>query len=305
MKRVAIILGILTMLSIESYGQQDPQYTQYMYNMNIVNPAYAGSRETLNIGFLYRTQWVGLDGSPETFVTSIDAPIRENMGVGLSFFADKIGPVKEQNVYVDFSYTIETSSTGKLAFGVKAGVTFLDALLTSLDLGDDIPDELFDEDINDAYPNIGAGAYYYTNNFYASFSIPNMLNQIHLEKEGGVVSAAAEKMHYFFSTGYVFDVNENLKLKPSTFIKGTTGAPVSIDIAANALIYNKLEFGVSWRIDDSVNGIVMFEVAPLLRIGYAYDYTTTNLGDFNSGSHEIMLLFTISNSRDGLSPRFF
>ena len=135
MKRVAIILGILTMFSLESvYSQQDPQYTHYMYNMNIVNPAYAGSRETLNIGFLYRNQWVGLDGSPETFVTSIDAPIRKNMGVGLSFFTDKIGPVKEQNLYVDVSYTIETSSTGKLAFGAKAGVTFLDALLTSLDL---------------------------------------------------------------------------------------------------------------------------------------------------------------------------
>lgn len=306
MKRVAIILGILTMLFIESvYSQQDPQYTQYMYNMNVVNPAYAGSRGTLNIGLLYRTQWVGLDGAPKTFVATFDAPIRENIGVGLSFFADEIGPVKEQNVYADFSYTIKTSDTGKLAFGVKAGVTFLDALLSTLNLGDNIPDDLFDEDINDTYPNIGAGVYYYTNKFYASFSIPNMLNQIHLEKEGGVISSAAEKMHYFFSTGYVFDINEYLKLKPSTFIKGASGAPVSIDIAANVLLYNKLELGISWRIDDSVNGIVMFEVSPLLRIGYAYDYTTTNLGDFNSGSHEVLLLFTISNSRSGLSPRFF
>ncbi len=306
MKRVTIILGTLAILSINFiYSQQDPQYTQYMYNMHIVNPAYAGSEGTLNIGLLHRTQWVGLDGAPKTTVAAINAPIKKNIGLGLSVFADEIGPVKEQNAFVDVSYTIQTSDYGNLAFGLKGGFTFLDAQLSTLDLGDDIPDDVFDNDINDSYANFGAGAFYYTDHFYAGLSMPNMLNQFHLNRKGGVISSASEKMHYYLTSGYVFEMNDNLKLKPSVLLKGVEGAPLSIDLAGNVLINNKFELGVSWRIDDSLNALMNVEVANGFRIGYAYDYTLSNLGDFNSGSHEIILLITISNSRNGLSPRFF
>lgn len=306
MKRVTIILGTLAILSINFiYSQQDPQYTQYMYNMHIVNPAYAGSEGTLNIGLLHRTQWVGLDGAPKTTVAAINAPIKKNIGMGLSVFADEIGPVKEQNAFVDVSYTIQTSDYGNLAFGLKGGFSFLDAQLSTLDLGDDIPDDVFNNDINDSYANFGAGAFYYTDHFYAGLSMPNMLNQFHLNRKGGVISSASEKMHYYLTSGYVFEMNDNLKLKPSVLLKGVKGAPLSIDLAGNVLINNKFELGVSWRIDDSLNALMNVEVANGFRIGYAYDYTLSNLGDFNSGSHEVILLITISNSRNGLSPRFF
>lgn len=306
MKRVTIILGTLAILSINLiYSQQDPQYTQYMYNMHIVNPAYAGSEGTLNIGLLHRTQWVGLDGAPKTTVATINAPIKKNIGMGLSVFADKIGPVKEQNAFVDVSYTIQTSDYGNLAFGLKGGFTFLDAQLSTLDLGDDIPDDVFNNDINDSYANFGAGAFYYTDHFYAGLSMPNMLNQFHLNRKGGVISSASEKMHYYLTSGYVFEMNDNLKLKPSVLLKGVEGAPLSIDLAGNVLINNKFELGVSWRIDDSLNALMNVEVANGFRIGYAYDYTLSNLSNFNSGSHEIILLINISNSRNGLSPRFF
>lgn len=306
MKRVTIILGTLAILSINFiYSQQDPQYTQYMYNMQIVNPAYAGSEGTLNIGLLHRTQWVGLDGAPKTTVAAINAPVKKNIGMGLSVFADVIGPVKEQNVFVDVSYTIQTSDYANLAFGLKGGFSFLDAQLSTLDLGDDIPDDVFNNDINDSYANFGAGVFYYTDHFYAGLSMPNMLNQFHLNRKGGVISSASEKMHYYLTSGYVFEMNDNLKLKPSVLLKGVEGAPLSIDLAGNVLINNKFELGVSWRIDDSLNALMNIEVARGLRIGYAYDYTLSNLGDFNSGSHEVILLITISNSRNGLSPRFF
>lgn len=306
MKRVAIILSTLAILSINFiYSQQDPQYTQYMYNMHIVNPAYAGSEGTLNIGLLHRTQWVGLDGAPKTTVAAINAPIKKNIGMGLSVFADEIGPVKEQNVFVDVSYTIQTSDYGNLAFGLKGGFSFLDAQLSTLDLGDDIPDDVFNNDINNSYANFGAGAFYYTDHFYAGLSMPNMLNQFHLNRKGGIISSASEKMHYYLTSGYVFEINDNLKLKPSVLFKGVEGAPLSIDLAGNVLINNKFELGVSWRIDDSLNALMNVEVANGFRIGYAYDYTLSNLGDFNSGSHEVILLITISNSRNGLSPRFF
>ena len=306
MKKLTKIFGLLTLLSIHLvYSQQDPQYTHYMYNMHIVNPAYAGSEGTLNIGLLHRTQWVGLDGAPKTTVAAFNAPIKKNVGLGLSIFADQIGPVKEQNVFVDFSYTIQTGNFGNLAFGLKAGFTFLDANLSTLDLGDNLPDDVFNDDINKTFVNFGAGAFYYTDRFYAGISIPNILDQLHLRKEGGTIREAAEKMHYFVTSGYVFELNDKLKLKPSILLKGAGGVPLSIDFSGNVLINDKLEFGLSWRADDSISALMSIEVAPLVRLGYSYDYTITNLGDFNSGSHEIFLLITVSNSRAGLSPRFF
>lgn len=306
MKNIKIILGLLTLLSIQiMHSQQDPQYTHYMYNMHIINPAYAGSEGTLNIGLLHRTQWVGLDGAPNTTVFTVNAPIKKNIGLGLSVFSDKIGPVKEQNLFVDFSYTIQTSEDTNLAFGIKGGFTFLDANLGSLDLGDNIPDDVFNSDINDTYANFGAGAFYYTDHFYLGLSMPNILNQFHLKKKAGIISEAAEKMHWFLASGYIFELDNDLKLKPSVLLKGAAGVPLSIDISGNVLIKNKLEVGLSYRVDDSFSGLINFEFAPRMRIGYAYDYTTSNLGDYNSGTHEFILLMTISNSRGGLTPRFF
>lgn len=281
------------------FGQQDPQYTQYMYNMNVLNPAYAGSRGVTSIGLLARTQWVGVEGAPRTVTLSGHTPIGNSVGLGLSVIHDEIGPVKEDNVYADFSYTIFTSSEGRLAFGLKAGVSFLDVReLITVD-----PDPL-NIPIHQASPNFGAGVYYYTNKFYVGLSVPNFLETKHLEKEGGIISTASEKMHYFLTSGYVFDIADNLKLKPSTMIKATEGAPLSVDLSLNLLVDERVELGLSHRIDDSISGMIGFQVNEDFRIGYAYDYTTTRFGNFNSGSHEIMLLFDI-NSKNVKSPRFF
>ena len=187
------------------FGQQDPQYTQYMYNMNILNPAYAGSKGVGSIGLLGRTQWVGVEGAPKTVTLAMHSPIGRAVGLGLSVIHDEIGPVKEDNVYADFSYTIFTSSTGRLAFGLKAGVTFMD--VRELRMVD--PDPL-NIPIHQTSPNFGAGVYYYTDKFYAGLSAPNFLETKHLEKTGGVVSTASEKMHYFLTSGYVFDIADNL-----------------------------------------------------------------------------------------------
>lgn len=302
MKNMKILLGILTLFSISTiFGQQDPQYTQYMYNQNILNPAYAGSKGVLSIGMLGRTQWVGVNGAPETLTLSLHSPISNSIGLGLSVIHDEIGPAKEDNVYADFSYTIQTSDEGNLAFGLKAGFTFLDVRITEGLTSGDI---LLNEPVNLSTPNFGAGIYYYTQKFYAGLSIPNFLETRHLDSKNGKVTTASERMHYFLTTGYVFDISENVKLKPSAMVKAAIGAPVSIDLSANALINDKFELGLSYRFDDSISGIIGFNVTDDLRIGYAYDYTTSNFGDFNSGSHEVMLLFDF-NRKKLKSPRFF
>lgn len=167
-------------------------------------------------------------------------------------------------------------------------------------------DPLFAENLNRTYPNFGAGAFYYTDDFYVGLSMPNILETRHFEKEGGIISSASENMHVFLTTGYVFEMSQDLKLKPSVMLKAVSGAPLSIDLSINAMLYDTVEAGLSWREGDSVSAMINFLVAENLRLGYAYDYTLTNLGDFNTGSHEVFLLYNLDLSPGNLkSPRFF
>lgn len=307
-RKITIALIGLLLWITDSYGQQDPQYTQYMYNMNIVNPAYAGSRGTLSLGLLGRSQWTNVNGGPKTMTFDAHAPVGKKVGMGLSIIADEIGPAKEQNIYGDFSYTVSTSQEGRLAFGLKAGVTLLnvnllDVVLPQTATGDD---PLFDENINDAFPNIGAGVYYYNDKFYAGFSVPNILKSEHLDKDN-INTKASEEVHYFLTAGYVFNLSSTTKLKPSFMVKGVTGAPISFDINANVLLYDRFELGASYRYEDSVSLLFNFGVTRSFRVGYAYDYTISDFSNSNTGgSHEVMLLYDIDFTKKNLkSPRFF
>lgn len=305
MKKFIVIIAVV-LFTVSAKAQQDPQYTQYMYNMNIINPAYAGSYDAMSLNFLGRTQWVGIDGAPRTFTMGVNSPVGKNVGLGLSVIVDEIGPVQEQNVYGDFSYTLKVSETANLALGIKAGFTFFNICLPCLNTVNGGDQAFVNENANKIMPNIGAGAFYYTDKFYAGLSIPNLLQTLHFEKDGGQVTRASERKHLFFTTGYVFDLSNSVKLKPSTMIKAAEGAPLSIDFSGNVLLYDKLEFGLSYRLDESVSGLVNIRASRSLRIGYAYDYTLTNLGNFNSGSHEIFLLFNFDFDRNKIkSPRFF
>ena len=292
----------------ETNAQQDPQYTQYMYNMNVVNPAYAGSRGTLSLGLLGRSQWTSVDGAPKTLTFDVHAPLGKKVGVGLSVIADEIGPAKETNIYADVSYTLTTSEEGRLAFGLKGGVTLLNVNLLDVVLPQtgSAGDPVFDENINDTFPNFGAGVYYYTNKWYAGFSVPNIMKSEHLDKDN-INTKASEEVHYFLTGGYVFDLSSTVKFKPSLMFKGVAGAPVSVDINANFLMYDRFEVGASYRIEDAVSLLFNFGVTPDFRIGYAYDYTISEFSNSQTGgSHEIILLYDIDFSKKNVkSPRFF
>lgn len=294
---------MLFLLSDFMFAQQDPQYTQYMYNMNVVNPAYAGSKESLSLTGLYRKQWSGLDGAPETFTLSIHSPVGEKVGLGLSAIKDELGPVKETNVYVDFSYTLDLSASLKLALGIKAGMTFHDVGLVDLQLIHP-GDPFFSENIDNTYPNVGAGAFLYADNFYVGLSAPNMIKSVHLDENG--LKYGSEELHYFATAGYIFDINDNFKLKPSVMVKSTFDAPVSFDANLNALFYDRFEIGGSYRLDDSFSGLVGFQLTPMLRIGYAYDHIVSDLSALTSASHEVILTFDLYFKKKVLrSPRFF
>lgn len=302
MKKIGLLIGIV-LLSITGYAQQDPHYTMYMYNMNIVNPAYAGSDGTFNVGLLGRQQWVGVDGAPSTFTANIHSPLKKNLGGGLSVVTDNIGPLRETNAYFDLSYMLKVSKRGKLSFGIKLGGSFFS--LTDLNGNVQEVDTGLDLGFNRFFPNVGTGFLYHTDKFYFGVSAPNLLNTRHRLQSRGV-DLATEKEHIFGTSGYVFDLNENLKLKPSTLVKIVPGSPLSIDLSLNLMIREIFELGISNRLDDSWSAMFNILLNDRIRLGYAYDYTFSNLGQFNNGSHELLFLYSLPlGERKLKSPRYF
>jgi len=309
MKKKIIIL-ILTLVTSIGYAQQDAQYTQYMYNTIVVNPAYAGSRETMSIFSLYRTQWVGLDGAPDTGNFSIHTPINgSNVGLGLSIINDKIGPSDESNIAIDFSYTINTSENYKLSFGLKATANLLNIDFTKLNQYDK-NDYVFDTNITNMFsPNIGVGIYLHSENSYVGLSVPHLLETIHFDRYADIGAnshVAKERMNFYFIAGHVFSMSDGVKFKPSLLTKIVDGAPLQIDLSGNFLLNDKVTVGVAYRWSAALSAMVGFQVSDSWFIGYGYDLETTRLANYNSGSHEIFLRYELFNKYDRIiSPRFF
>ncbi len=304
-------IGSLTLLCAllcfqDAAAQQDAQYTQYMYNTVSVNPGYAGSRGHISLALLHRSQWVGLDGAPKTQTFNIHSPIGyRGVGLGLSIVNDKIGPTSETNFDIDFSYTVYTSTEGKLSFGLKGSANLLDVRFS--ELNQYTTDPTLQQDIaNRLAPNIGAGIYYHTEHFYAGLSVPRFLETSHFDKSS--LSTAKEQMNFYFITGYVWDLNTFLKFKPTLLTKLVKGAPLQVDLSANFMLNEKFILGAAYRWDAALSGMAGFQINNKFLIGIAYDKETTELGSarFNDGSFEVILRYDFITTKGNLkSPRFF
>jgi len=316
MIKKSILLPIL-FIAVTIQGlvaQQDAQYTQYMFNTLSVNPAYAGSRGQLTFAGLYRSQWVGLNGSPETFTINLHSPIRDSrLGYGLSIVNDNIGDGTVQETYFDavVSYTLDVSQNAKLSFGLKGGGNMLSLDFSKL--------RNFDEEVvqqdnidNQFSPNFGLGVYYHTDKFYAGFSAPNILETEFFDNSAtdanNVNFLAAERINFYFITGYVFDLSGNFKFKPALLTKAVGGAPLQVDISANFLFNDRFSFGAAYRWDAAVSALAGFQITDQIMLGLAYDKETTELGTrrFNDGSFEVFLrLELLKKFQRTVSPRFF
>lgn len=302
--RTKILYFALMLIGLVSYAQQDAQYTQYMYNTINVNPAYAGSRGVLSVFGLHRTQWVGLDGAPTTNAFSLNSPIdNSNLGVGLSFVNDKIGPTVENTISADLSYTIRTSETYKLSFGVKGTANLFNLDVTKLN-PQNSGDPLLQDLDNDFSPNVGAGAYLHSDKLYLGVSVPNFFETKRYDDND--VAVYKERMNLYFIGGYVFDLTPSLKFKPAFLTKVVEGAPLQLDVSGNFLINEKFVLGAAWRWDAAVSAMAGFQITDGLFIGYGYDLETTKLANYNSGSHEVFLRFELFKKQEKIvSPRFF
>jgi type IX secretion system PorP/SprF family membrane protein len=301
--KTRILIFALMFTSFVSFAQQDAQFTQYMYNTINVNPAYAGSRGVLSIFALHRTQWVGLDGAPVTNTVSINTPINgSKLGLGVSLVNDKIGPTNENAISADLSYFIQTSDTWKLSFGMKATANLFDLDVTRLDPVDASDPSL--QNYSKFSPNIGAGLYLHSDKAYIGFSVPNFLETNRYSDNS--VKIFKEKINYYLIAGYVFDINSTLKFKPAVLSKMVEGAPLQVDVSANFLFNNKFMVGAAYRWSASLSAMVGFQITEGMYIGYGYDRETTNLKNYNSGSHEVFLRYELFNNVKKITtPRFF
>ncbi len=311
-KRLLIFSLVVLPFLNKLQAQQDPQYTQYMYNPLVINPAYAGNRGVTSILGLHRSQWVGLDGAPRTQNLTVHSPIGlGKVGLGFSIINDALGPARETYFNVDFSYTIQTGVEGSLSFGLKGAVNMLDIDFSRTNPFNNNDPLLANNIDNKLSPNVGVGLFYHDDRFYAGLSAPNLLETDHFDRSGTQGSQsfiAEERIHYYGLMGYVFDLNRDIKFKPATLVKMVAGAPLQVDVSANFMFYDKITIGGAYRWSAALSGLVGFQVSDGLLIGFAYDRETTELGNalYNDGTYEVFLRFELFRNYDRLlTPRFF
>ncbi|MEK6151967.1 type IX secretion system membrane protein PorP/SprF [Flavobacteriaceae bacterium 3-367] len=274
----------------KAYGQIEPQYTQYMYNIGSFNPAYVGSVETAEIAALYRAQWIDIPGAPQTARIGLNIPLaNEKHGLGFNAVNDQLGPTSQTFVDIAYSFQVNVSDDTKLAFGIDAGGSILDVDFTKGNFENPNEPLLNGNTLNKFYPTVGAGTFLYAENWYLGLSVPNFLTSVINDEE--VQAFVNDQVQFNFIGGYVFDISDGLKFKPAFLVNYLEGAPVNINLSTNFLISDVVTIGASYRIDNAVSGLAGFQISDGLFLGYSYDYNTNGLGEFNSGSHEAILKF--------------
>lgn len=289
-----LILTLVVLLQVkQASAQQDPMYTQYMDNLQVLNPGYAGSQGIGNILMVARSQWVEFDGAPATrsftYNTSYD---EQNVGVGFSLMSDQIGPLKQTGFYADYSYFLPVSQKFKLGLGLKGGVSFYRANLVALQTVDSDP--VFNHDIYENFlPNVGVGLFLFSETTYFGVSVPKLIDNIIINEEVQTDYINKQQRHMYFVAGHRFDISEDFQLKTNGMMRKVKSAPLSVDMTVMGGFRDKFWVGAMYRFGDAYGMLVKFNPSPNMSIGYAYDITISELSAFNSGTHEIMFSYNL------------
>lgn len=320
MKKLLFIL-ICVLAAGLVHAQQDPHFTMYMFNKQAINPAYAGARETFSANALYRTQWTAFEGNPRTMTVGVHSPVGKvkkdfkRVALGLYAFSDKLGVSSFTGLYGQYAYRLPVSDNTKLSLALQTGFVFYSAKLSELEPGQ-VGDIALLQDIKSAFlPNIGFGSYLYGDNYYVGFSIPHLVQNQYDKDQIPVAGEAIARQyrHYFGMAGYAFDLSSALKLMPNILVKYVRNPgkeiaiPFDADFNLNAIFYDRLVLGLSYRLDDSFDALIEMQVTKNLGIGYAYDFTTSDLHKFDEGgTHEIMIQYDLGGPKlkTFTTPRF-
>lgn len=301
----SLMTAVALTVAMAGLGQQDPLFSQYMFNTLAFNPAYAGSADVFTMMALSRHQWVGFDGAPSTQTFLAHSPLKAaNMALGFTAITDRAGPMRQTGAQVDYAYRIRTGEDSRLAFGLKGGFNLMQADIASLSTVEVDPSNVNIQ--GQLLPNFGFGLFWHAQRYYAGFSVPKLLeNQI--DVGGGTpLITASEVRHWYLMGGYVFDIDLDIKFKPSFLLRRVEGAPLSLDLNANFLLRERIWFGGMYRVGNSFGLLAQYQVNDQFRVGYAFDLTTTRIGAYNAGTHEIMLNYDLRFLKGRtVSPRYF
>lgn len=311
MKKSILLLIAVLFSSMFAKAQYDAMFTQYMFNEMYINPAYTGSKEAMAVNLTHRQQWVNFPGRPITTSFTLHGPLANNkMGLGLSVLNEQIGKLSRNLVYLNYAYRVKTGDKGHLSFGIMGGIHNQVNKLSELKSTETGDIQISQNTPSLIAPNFGAGIYYYTNKFYAGISIPRMVDDSYLFNQTGDVikstSLNASKFHYYFTIGNVFEVNDDLKIKPQAMVKMVQNAPLQYDVNVNCLIKNKIWAGIGYRSGSDISALLGIQVNPQLLVNYSYDYALTKIQKYSQGSHEITIgyLFLYKQSKV-VTPRYF
>ena len=306
--RKAVLALLIISGPLYSIGQQDPMYTQYIFNLQTINPAYVGSWQTMGFLALTRHQWVGFTGHPTTQTFSFQTPLStQNVGIGFDVVHDKLGPEQRIMVNVDYSYRIMLDDIVSLRFGLKGGFTNYNNNLSSLQpYPDGNPDQALLGVIENKFmPNVGFGMFLSSPKYYLSLSLPRLIQNSFQENTGNF-SKMSEVRQFYFAGGIVFNLSENIKFKPTFMTKTIVGVPFQYDLSANFLLAEKFWIGGMYRSGDAIGAIAQWIINSRFRIGYAADFPFTDLKKYQQGVHEIMVSYEIAfMKRRYVSPRYF
>ncbi len=298
--------GIL--FSLNTLAQQEPMFTQYMFNTVAVNPAYAGTSNALNLVAMSRIQWVGLKGAPVTNTISMDTPFEgKRVGLGLSVMSDKIGPVQNLYLSASYAYRVPLNDNVTLSLGLKGGIYNYYVGLNSLSLVESNDAAFYQDQAKALHPNLGFGAYLYANRWYVGLAVPTLIESDLNKSNTDANNVSQLKRHYFLMAGYVMHMSADWDFKPSFIENVVTGAPPSTDLTAQFLYKNAYWLGASYRIGDAIAFLFEFRLTEQLMAGYSYDVTISKLAGHNLGSHEILLRYSFDklSAKKIKSPRYF
>jgi len=307
LKSFFIVWFALAFSSFENlYAQQLPLFSEYMFNTLEINPAYAGFRDALNVTTMFRKQWTGFKTAPQSTFLSADMPIaNKRVGVGIKLIDDRDEITKTLGAQAVYSFKIPTGDYSTLALGLQGGVFNFKTDYTKVDVID-LNDPSFSQNLNNTKINFGTGIFFNTEKFYVGLSSPNLIrNNFNKANNTGAFSELRQDMHVYFNAGYVFEISQDLLIKPSFLVRGVVGSPLSYDISTNFWVADMISLGFSYRNQTAIVGLVDLKLTPQLRLGYAYDHVTSKYNIISKGSHEVILRYEFSFDRTSLSPRYF
>ena len=294
MKRSIITIIVITFALLigthKAEAQQDPNFTLYNFNMNIINPAFAGIKDSPELNLIYRSQYLGIEDAPRTISMAYSRPMGNNLGLGISVIHDQVFILQETDIAIDLSYKLQIGEATNLYFGIKAGGGFTNIDLTRAFNGGNDP--LFQENQDFFNPHVGAGINIQNKKFYISLSTPNFLRGERYIRQANIPSAAVDQSHFYMGGGYNFFINENLTLTPRVMMRSVQGAPTSYDVGASLDIQQKFLAGANYRVDETVAVYGLFQIIDKLKLGAAYDITTSDVNLVNDdGSLEFILKY--------------